>query len=126
MAAGYEIEIRIIKTTGDKLQAFAPGEAMPAFDGANGRGSRDKGLFIKEIEEALLAREIDIAVHSLKDLPTVQPEGLIWARAGARGCARCFDLRNGGVTLGEACPPAPALPPAACGGNRNCARYARI
>jgi len=62
-----EFELRIIKTTGDKLQAASmaqPGELLP------------KGLFTKELENALLAREADIAVHSLKDLPTELPEGL--------------------------------------------------
>ena len=37
----------------------------------------NKGLFTKEIEEAMLAGTIDIAVHSTKDMPTVQPEGLV-------------------------------------------------
>jgi len=57
----------IIKTTGDKrldVSLSAP-------------GSLDKGLFTKELEEALLRREVDVAVHSLKDLPTEQPAGLV-------------------------------------------------
>lgn len=61
-----ETEIRIIKTTGDRrldVSLSAP-------------GSLEKGLFTKELEEALLGREIDAAVHSLKDLPTEQPLGL--------------------------------------------------
>jgi hydroxymethylbilane synthase len=47
-----------------------------------------KGLFIKEIEEALLAQEIDVAVHSLKDLPTDQPSGLTLAAVPQREDAR--------------------------------------
>jgi hydroxymethylbilane synthase len=55
-----------------------------------------KGLFIKEIEEALLAREIDVAVHSLKDLPTVQPAGLALGAVPQREDARdVFIARNG-------------------------------
>ena len=63
-AAGHEIEIQIIKTSGDKLQ----NAALAA--------SGTKGLFIKEIEEALLCGQVDLAVHSMKDLPTDLPEGL--------------------------------------------------
>ena len=63
-AAGHEIEIEIIKTSGDKLQTAALA------------ASGTKGLFIKEIEEALLAGQVDLAVHSMKDLPTDLPEGL--------------------------------------------------
>ncbi len=59
-----ETEIQIIKTTGDHLQTASLVQAG------------GKGLFTKEIEEALLGRSIDIAVHSLKDLPTENPEGL--------------------------------------------------
>ncbi|WP_260705157.1 hydroxymethylbilane synthase [Edaphobacter flagellatus] len=59
--AGYEVEIEVIRTTGDRMQQ--PGfVAPPDADG--------KGIFIKEIEEALAEGRIDLAVHSLKDLPT--------------------------------------------------------
>jgi hydroxymethylbilane synthase len=58
------VELRIIKTTGDKIL----NQALSAIG--------DKGLFTKEIEQALLDRSIDIAVHSLKDLPTETPAGL--------------------------------------------------
>ncbi len=57
-------EIRVIKTTGDAVQDRALSEIG------------GKGLFTKEIEEALLAAEIDVAVHSMKDMPTVLPAGL--------------------------------------------------
>ncbi len=57
--------ICVIKVMGDQIQD----RALKDIGG--------KGLFTREIEEALLAGEIDIAVHSMKDMPTVQPEGLI-------------------------------------------------
>jgi hydroxymethylbilane synthase len=60
-------ELKIIKTTGDKLQ-----KASLANEGA----SLPKGLFTKELEVALLNHEADLAVHSLKDLPTELPTGL--------------------------------------------------
>jgi hydroxymethylbilane synthase len=60
-----EIELVIIKTSGDKIQD------VPLADMGG------KGLFIKEIEEALLERRIDLAVHSLKDMPGELPQGLI-------------------------------------------------
>jgi hydroxymethylbilane synthase len=63
-----------------------------------------KGLFIKEIEEALLAREIDIAVHSLKDLPTEQPAGLALAAVPPREDARDVLITLGGQRL-ESLPP---------------------
>ena len=63
-ALGAETRLEIIKTTGDKITDVPLAQV----------GS--KGLFTKEIEEALLAGTIDLAVHSLKDLPTVVPEGL--------------------------------------------------
>lgn len=59
-----QIEIEIIKTTGDKI-LDSPLSKIG-----------DKGLFTKEIEIALIEKRVDIAVHSLKDLPTVLPAGL--------------------------------------------------
>ena len=58
-------EIVVIKVMGDQILD----RALKEIGG--------KGLFTREIEEALLAGEIDIAVHSMKDMPTVQPDGLI-------------------------------------------------
>ena len=62
-ARGHQVEIQIIKTTGDKIQ-----DVLLAQVGT-------KGMFTKEIEEALTAGQIDLAVHSLKDLPTTLPSG---------------------------------------------------
>ncbi len=58
------IELRHIKTTGDKIQDLALDKIG------------DKGLFTKQIEKALINGDIDIAVHSLKDLETAQPDGI--------------------------------------------------
>ncbi len=71
-ALGVETRIEIIRTTGDHLQTASLAQAG------------GKGLFTKEIEEALLAGHIDLAVHSLKDLPTDSPEGLEIAAIPAR------------------------------------------
>ncbi len=72
-------EIRIIKTTGDRLQRASMAQA-PA--------SVSKGLFTKELETALLRDEADMAVHSLKDLPTELPAGLILGAVLEREDAR--------------------------------------
>src|SRR5664279_6298788 len=68
-------ELKIIKTTGDKLQKASmaqPDASLP------------KGLFTKELEVALLAGQADLAVHSLKDLPTELPTGLVLAATPER------------------------------------------
>jgi hydroxymethylbilane synthase len=69
---GHSVEIEIIKTTGDRLQEVAFAQV----------GS--KGMFTKEIEEALAAGRIDLAVHSLKDLPTELPEPFLLAATPPR------------------------------------------
>lgn len=62
---GMTFTRRVIKTTGDRRTDVSLAEVAKA------EGTFDKGVFIKELEEALDAGEIDIAVHSLKDMPTV-------------------------------------------------------
>lgn len=69
---GVESEIKIIKTQGDKIQHLS----LDKLEG--------KGFFTKEIEEALLNKEADLAVHSHKDLPTESPEGLVVAAVSYR------------------------------------------
>ncbi|MEL6274019.1 MAG: hydroxymethylbilane synthase [Bacteroidota bacterium] len=69
---GLESQLEIIKTQGDRVQHLG-------FDKLEG-----KGFFTKEIEEALLDKRVDLAVHSLKDLPTTQPEGLTLAALSYR------------------------------------------
>lgn len=74
---GQPFELRVVKTTGDKLQAESSAEVdLP------------KGLFTKELEVALLNKEADLAVHSLKDLPTELPEGLELGAVTARADVR--------------------------------------
>jgi len=77
--AGYCAEIEIIRTTGDRMQqpGFVP---PPGLDG--------KGIFIKEIEEALASGRIDLAVHSLKDLPTTLAPQFTLAAIPKRADAR--------------------------------------
>jgi hydroxymethylbilane synthase len=62
--SGLHIEVVRIKTTGDKITDVPLAQVG------------GKGLFVKEIEEALLRKEIDLAVHSMKDVPTELPSGL--------------------------------------------------
>jgi hydroxymethylbilane synthase len=95
LAAADAIEIVPIRTTGDAIQDRPLSEAG------------GKGLFVKEIEEALLSQRIDVAVHSMKDMPTAQPPGLVIAaflpREDARDVLiagdikRITDLRQGAI-----------------------------
>lgn len=73
---GHEVEIEIIKTTGDRMQGVPFAEV----------GS--KGMFTLEIEEALAAGRVDLAVHSLKDLPTELPEPFVLAATPQRADPR--------------------------------------
>lgn len=95
LAAPDAIEVVVIRTTGDMIQDRPLSEAG------------GKGLFVKEIEEALLSGRIDAAVHSMKDMPTAQPAGLVISaflpREDARdvliagGVERIGDLKRGAV-----------------------------
>ncbi|SDF02658.1 hydroxymethylbilane synthase [Terriglobus roseus] len=69
-ALGHTTEILIIRTTGDRMQDPAFAATIIGPDGKTPANVDGKGIFIKEIEEALAAGTIDLAVHSLKDLPT--------------------------------------------------------
>lgn len=96
---GVASELVILKTQGDVIQHLS-------FEKMEG-----KGFFTKEIEEALLRGDVDVAVHSMKDLPTAQPEGLVitavsyrdnpadWliVRSEAVEAGALFKLRQGAV-----------------------------
>ncbi len=74
--AQLQVELCIIKTSGDRF-VDTPIQNLGG-----------KGVFTKEIEDALLRRDIDLAVHSLKDLPTELPQGLVIAAVPKREDAR--------------------------------------
>jgi hydroxymethylbilane synthase len=84
---GAEPELIIIKTTGDKFQ-------QASFSQIGG-----KGVFIKELEDALLEERVDLAVHSMKDVPTELPPGLTIAAIGKREDVRDALLSSNGAKL---------------------------
>jgi hydroxymethylbilane synthase len=86
-STGIEPEIVIIKTSGDKFQQTSFSQIGT------------KGVFIKELEDALLEERIDLAVHSMKDVPTEMPEGLTIAAIGKREDVRDALLSANGATL---------------------------
>jgi hydroxymethylbilane synthase len=101
------IEIVVIRTTGDKIQDRPLAEAG------------GKGLFTKEIEEALARGEIDLAVHSAKDVPTWLPDGLVLA-----GCLEREDVRD--VFLSRKAQSVQALPHGAVVGTASLRRQALV
>jgi hydroxymethylbilane synthase len=84
-----QIEIKVIRTTGDAIQDRPLAEAG------------GKGLFTKEIEEALVTGTIDLAVHSSKDMPTVLPTGLVLSAFLPREDARDAFISRTAGTLGD-------------------------
>lgn len=123
-APGENFEVREIRTTGDKRQDLslthlAPGghgyDAAATVDGSAAVSSPplvgrvDPGLFTRELETELLAGRIDVAVHSLKDLPTAQPDGLRLAAVLPR--ADPADVLIWKEDADPAAAPASALPP---------------
>ncbi len=84
---GMEAEIVIIKTSGDKMQQ-AP---LTQIGG--------KGIFIKELEEALLEETVDLAVHSVKDIPTETPSRLFFPAVCRRDDVRDCLVSNTGTLL---------------------------
>src|ERR1700724_1178188 len=85
--SGIEGEIIIIKTTGDKMQQ----SALSQIGG--------KGIFIKELEDALLDESLDIAVHSVKDIPTEVPPGMSFPAICRREDVRDCLVSGNGATL---------------------------
>ncbi|MCL4514065.1 MAG: hydroxymethylbilane synthase [Firmicutes bacterium] len=102
-----EVEIRQIKTKGDKILDTP----LPAIG--------DKGLFVKEIEHALAAGEIDLAVHSMKDVPTEIPPGLAIA-----GMSRRADPRD--VLISRSVKSVVELPKGALIGTSSLRRIAQL
>jgi hydroxymethylbilane synthase len=86
--SGLNVEIVPIVTEGDRSA-----QALAQLGGT--------GVFVSALRSALLADEIDIAVHSYKDLPTASPEGIVVAAVPAREDARDALVARDGLTLGE-------------------------
>ena len=84
-----DVAIQIIKTTGDRITD----RPLSQIGG--------KGLFTKELEVALMERAIDCAVHSLKDLPTELPDGLVLGAIPVRVDPRDVLISNDGLSLDE-------------------------
>jgi hydroxymethylbilane synthase len=106
---GLECELRPIVTSGDRTQAS--GEPLPEIGG--------KGLFTAELEQALRAEEIDLAVHSLKDLPTEDPPGIALGAVCEREDVRDCLVARDGLTLA-------ALPEGAIVGTSSLRRAAQL
>ena len=102
-----KIQVRVIKTTGDKL-ASKPLLTI-----------RAKGIFEKEIDEAVMNGDIDFAVHSMKDIPAAKPEGLDIVAVPKRGLANDVLISKNGLTLRK-------LPIAAVVGTSSPRRLAQV
>lgn len=89
-ARGVEADLVIVRTTGDRLQEVPLGEIG------------GKRLFVKELEDALFRDEIDVAVHSAKDMPALLPDGLIVAATLPREDPRDAVVLPGGAAPGQA------------------------
>jgi hydroxymethylbilane synthase len=88
---GLECQTRVISTAGDRTQES--GEPLPEIGG--------KGLFTAELEQALLDGQIDVAIHSLKDLPTEDAPGVVIGAVTAREDVRDCLVAREGVSLME-------------------------
>ncbi len=95
-ALGVDVELVVIRTSGDRLAQVALAE----FGG--------KALFVKEIQEALLAGRVDVAVHSLKDVPAVLPVGLTLGAFPPREDPRDVLVSRAGASLDDL-PPGSAV-----------------
>src|SRR5215472_10887180 len=105
--AGAACEIVVLKTTGDRIQD------RPLADAGG------KGLFTKELDDALLKGDIDLAVHSMKDVPTALPKGLAIGAILPREDPRDVFISPSAGTLAE-------LPKGACVGTSSVRRTAQV
>jgi hydroxymethylbilane synthase len=112
---GESFELNIIKTTGDKLQTASMAS-----------GNLPKGLFTKEIEEALLDGSGDLAVHSLKDLPTELPTGLKLGAVSKRAEVRDVLVRRASATIPDGKSPIADLPAGATVATSSTRRRAQL
>lgn len=110
---GTGCDIEVIATRGDRIQDVAF------------RKMEGKGFFTKELQEALIDRRIDLVVHSLKDLPTEEPEGLQVAAIPERADPADLLLARPGVAAGDPADPL-ALPPATVVGTSSLRRAAQV
>jgi len=93
---GIESELIRIRTSGDKFQGASVAQVSEQ--------AGTKGIFIKELEEALLAGTADLAVHSMKDVPTENPAGLVFPAITKREDVRdCLISRDGAKLKDLAC-----------------------
>jgi hydroxymethylbilane synthase len=114
----FQFELKIIKTTGDKMQTAS----LARID-----ATVPRGLFTKELEEALLQKEADLAVHSLKDLPTELPEGLVLGAVSEREDARDVLIRRlSDLKDAPMVPPIGSLPQGARIGTSSTRRAAQL
>ncbi|HAQ06731.1 MAG TPA: hydroxymethylbilane synthase [Bacillus bacterium] len=89
LGAPFEFEVKEIVTKGDQILDVTLSKVG------------GKGLFVKEIEQAMLDKEIDMAVHSMKDMPAVLPEGLVIGSIPEREDHRDVLISNGHVPFNE-------------------------
>ena len=89
LGAPFEFEVKEIVTKGDKILDVTLSKVG------------GKGLFVKEIEQAMFNKEIDMAVHSMKDMPAELPEGLVIGSIPAREDHRDVLISNGNIPFSE-------------------------
>lgn len=111
---GVETELVRIRTSGDRLQSASVAQVNEAIGAEGG-----KGIFIKEIEDALLSGAVDLAVHSMKDVPTETPVGLAFAAITRREDPRDCLISRAKLALEK-------LPPGARIGTSSLRRQAQL
>lgn len=107
MGAPFEFEVKEIVTKGDRILDVTLSKVG------------GKGLFVKEIEQAMFAGEIDMAVHSMKDMPAILPEGLVIGCVPEREDPRDALISKGAMTLRD-------LPKGAIVGTSSLRRSAQV